>query len=72
MSVPVPAGTITIAGKPVSHLGLVTIRRTGPGLWGNPPDHCTAIHVTRVGMVRRAPACSPTADPSTRTHKGRT
>ncbi|WP_369391130.1 aldo/keto reductase [Streptomyces sp. CG1] len=42
-----PGGLITIAGKHVSRLGLGTMRLTGPGVWGWPPDRTTAIRVLR-------------------------
>ncbi|MET7474682.1 aldo/keto reductase [Streptomyces sp. NPDC005648] len=42
-----PAGTITIAGKTVSRLGLGTMRLTGPGTWGDPTDRDTALSVLR-------------------------
>jgi aryl-alcohol dehydrogenase-like predicted oxidoreductase len=42
-----PAGTITIAGKTVSRLGLGTMRLTGPGIWGDPADRDTALSVLR-------------------------
>lgn len=32
------AGTVTIAGKTASRLGFGTMRLTGPGTWGDPPD----------------------------------
>ncbi|MFD7504616.1 aldo/keto reductase [Streptomyces sp. NPDC059850] len=47
MSTPPPAGTITIADKTVSRLGLGTMRLTGPGIWGDPDDRVTAISVLR-------------------------
>jgi len=37
-----PGGTITIVGKTVSRLGFGTMRLTGPGTWGDPPDRDTA------------------------------
>ncbi|MFE4174520.1 aldo/keto reductase [Streptomyces sp. NPDC056909] len=40
-----PAGTITIAGKTVSRIGLGTMRLTGPGTWGDPADRDQAIRV---------------------------
>ncbi|MFJ2774761.1 aldo/keto reductase [Streptomyces sp. NPDC087300] len=42
-----PAGTITLAGKTVSRLGLGTMRLTGPGTWGDPPDRAQALDVLR-------------------------
>ncbi|MFF5087680.1 hypothetical protein [Streptomyces niveus] len=41
------AGTITIAGKTVSRLGLGTMRLTGPGTWGDPGDRDRALSVLR-------------------------
>ncbi|WP_326731874.1 aldo/keto reductase [Streptomyces phaeochromogenes] len=40
-----PGGTITIAGKTVSRLGLGTMRLTGPGIWGDPADRDTALSI---------------------------
>lgn len=42
-----PGGTITVAGKTVSRLGLGTMRLTGPGTWGNPADTTTALRLLR-------------------------
>ncbi|MCX4637336.1 aldo/keto reductase [Streptomyces sp. P9-2B-2] len=42
-----PAGTITIAGKALSRLGIGTMRLTGPGTWGDPEDRDTALSVLR-------------------------
>ncbi|MFE4540354.1 aldo/keto reductase [Streptomyces scopuliridis] len=47
MSSTPPAGTITIAGKAVSRLGFGTMRLTGPGAWGDPPDRDQALSVLR-------------------------
>ncbi|QCX82251.1 Putative oxidoreductase YdbC (plasmid) [Streptomyces sp. YIM 121038] len=47
MSAAPPAGTLTLAGKTVSRLGLGTMRLTGPGTWGDPPDRDTALSVLR-------------------------
>ncbi|MGW2058481.1 aldo/keto reductase [Streptomyces sp. NPDC001840] len=47
MSSTPPAGTITIAGKAVSRLGFGTMRLTGPGTWGDPPDRDQALSVLR-------------------------
>ncbi|MFG3134400.1 aldo/keto reductase [Streptomyces tendae] len=42
-----PGGTIDIAGKSVSRLGLGTMRLTGPGTWGDPDDRHQALTVLR-------------------------
>ncbi|MFD4933398.1 aldo/keto reductase [Streptomyces virginiae] len=42
-----PGGSITIAGKRVSRLGLGTMRLTGPGTWADPADRETALSVLR-------------------------
>lgn len=42
-----PGGTITIAGKTVSRLGLGTLRLPGPGCWGWPEHPAVAISVLR-------------------------
>ncbi|WP_438453180.1 aldo/keto reductase [Streptomyces asiaticus] len=47
MTITLPAGTITIAGKTVSRLGFGTMRLTGPGIWGDPTDRATALTVLR-------------------------
>ncbi|WP_328500876.1 aldo/keto reductase [Streptomyces sp. NBC_00457] len=47
MSAAPPGGLIPIAGKPVSRLGLGTMRLTGPGIWGWPEDVATATCVLR-------------------------
>ncbi|MFD3910001.1 aldo/keto reductase [Streptomyces sp. NPDC058603] len=47
MSSAPPAGTITMAGKTVSRLGLGTMRLTGPGTWGDPADRGQALSVLR-------------------------
>ncbi|MGV9853082.1 aldo/keto reductase [Streptomyces sp. NPDC003442] len=47
MTITLPAGTITIAGKAVSRLGFGTMRLTGPGIWGDPADRATALTVLR-------------------------
>ncbi|MFJ1716833.1 aldo/keto reductase [Streptomyces sp. NPDC088260] len=47
MSLTPPGGTITIAGKTVSRLGLGTMRLTGQGTWGDPDDRHQAIRVLR-------------------------
>ncbi|MFD5385554.1 aldo/keto reductase [Streptomyces sp. NPDC127074] len=47
MTITLPAGTITIAGKSVSRLGFGTMRLTGPGIWGDPADRATAFSVLR-------------------------
>ncbi|MDQ0778381.1 pyridoxine 4-dehydrogenase [Streptomyces aurantiacus] len=47
MSAAPPGGLIPIAGKPVSRLGLGTMRLTGPDIWGWPEDFATATRVLR-------------------------
>lgn len=42
-----PGGTIPIAGKTVSRLGLGTLRLTGPGCWGPPVKRAAAVRVLR-------------------------
>lgn len=42
-----PGGTIEIAGKTVSRLGLGTMRLTGPGTWDEPDDRGQALTVLR-------------------------
>lgn len=42
-----PGGTIRIAGKTVSRLGLGTMRLTGPGTWGRPTNPDSAVRVLR-------------------------
>jgi pyridoxine 4-dehydrogenase len=49
-STTVPAhasGTFDIAGKTVHRLGFGAMRITGPGIWGPPADHDTAVAVVR-------------------------
>ncbi|MFG3255252.1 aldo/keto reductase [Streptomyces sp. NPDC048172] len=41
------AETLTLAGKTVPRLGFGTMRLTGPGTWGDPPDTHPAIHLLR-------------------------
>ncbi|GAQ58039.1 aldo/keto reductase [Streptomyces acidiscabies] len=57
-----PAGTITIAGKTVSRLGFGTMRLTGPGTWGHPDDHDTAITVLRQAVHTHGITHIDTAD----------
>lgn len=45
-----PGGSITIAGKTVSRLGLGTMRLTGPGTWGHPADSTTALRLLRTAV----------------------
>ncbi len=42
-----PAGTITLADKTVSRLGLGTMRLTGPGTWGPATDADAALQLLR-------------------------
>ncbi|MEU3712193.1 aldo/keto reductase [Streptomyces catenulae] len=42
-----PGGTLHLAGKTVSRLGLGTMRLTGPGTWGYPDDCAGAVHLLR-------------------------
>ncbi|MEU1519131.1 aldo/keto reductase [Streptomyces sp. NPDC005811] len=57
-----PAGTITIAGKEVSRLGLGTMRLTGPGTWRHPLDRDTALSVLRQAVHTHGITHSDTAD----------
>src|SRR5262245_41322867 len=42
------SGTFHIGGDmPVVRLGYGSMRLTGPGIWGEPPDHDEAIRVLR-------------------------
>ena len=41
------AGTLEIAGKPVSRLGFGTMRLTGRGIWGEPADRAECVAVLR-------------------------
>ncbi|SFF75360.1 Predicted oxidoreductase [Actinacidiphila alni] len=63
-----PGGTITIAGKTVSRLGLGTMRLTGPGTWGMPrePHHAVglireAVHTHGITHIDTADAYGPHA-----------
>ncbi|WP_043684361.1 aldo/keto reductase [Streptomyces xylophagus] len=47
MTSALPGGTIALAGKTVSRLGLGTMRLTGPGTWGEPADRESALSVLR-------------------------
>ncbi|MGW3563047.1 aldo/keto reductase [Streptomyces sp. NPDC000941] len=62
MTVAPPAGTITIAGKTVSRLGLGTMRLTSPGIWGDPKDRDTAISVLRQAVHTHGITHIDTAD----------
>ncbi|MZE75794.1 aldo/keto reductase [Streptomyces xinghaiensis] len=55
-------GTITIAGKDVSRLGLGTMRLTGPGTWGAPPDPGEALAVLRAAVHEHGISHIDTAD----------
>ena len=61
-----PGGSVRIAGKDVSRLGLGTMRLTGPGTWGPPADHdaaarvlCEAVHVHGITHIDTADAYGP-------------
>lgn len=41
------SGTLRLGSLTVSRLGYGTMRLTGPGVWGPPPDHDTAIALLR-------------------------
>ncbi|MCD0485210.1 aldo/keto reductase [Streptacidiphilus sp. ASG 303] len=45
-----PGGSITIAGKAVSRIGLGTMGLTGPGHWGPPPDRVGAVRLLRLAV----------------------
>ncbi|ATM24830.1 aldo/keto reductase (plasmid) [Streptomyces alboflavus] len=62
MTLTPPAGTITIAGKPVSRLGFGTMRLTGPGIWGNPADRDTAKAVLQQAVHTHGITHIDTAD----------
>ncbi|RVU16237.1 hypothetical protein EOT10_36795 [Streptomyces antnestii] len=47
MTSSLPGGTIRIAGKTVSRLGLGTMRLTGAGTWGDPDDRGQGLGVLR-------------------------
>ncbi|MFI0864856.1 aldo/keto reductase [Streptomyces smyrnaeus] len=55
-------GTITIAGKTVSRLGLGTMRLTGPGTWDDPPDRDQALSVLRQAVHTHGITHVDTAD----------
>ncbi|KNE83331.1 aldo/keto reductase [Streptomyces xinghaiensis] len=55
-------GTISIAGKEVPRLGLSTMRLTGPGTWGAPPDPGEALAVLRTAVHEHGIAHIDTAD----------
>ncbi|MFG2964907.1 MULTISPECIES: aldo/keto reductase [unclassified Streptomyces] len=57
-----PGGTITIAGKKVSRLGLGTMRLTGPGTWGDHADRGAALNVLRQAVNRYGITHIDTAD----------
>ncbi|MET7499840.1 aldo/keto reductase [Streptomyces microflavus] len=57
-----PAGTIEIAGKTVSRLGLGTLRLTGPGGWGDPEDRPRAISLLRQAVHQHGITHIDTAD----------
>ncbi|MFC9673732.1 hypothetical protein ACFWN5_42515 [Streptomyces sp. NPDC058430] len=52
MTSSLPGGTIRIAGKTVSRLGLGTMRLTGAGTWGDPDDRDQALGVLRARATR--------------------
>src|ERR1700692_1746212 len=41
------SGTFSIGDIPVRRLGFGAMQLTGPGVWGEPPDHTEAIAVLR-------------------------
>ncbi|MER8116237.1 aldo/keto reductase [Streptomyces sp. NPDC094031] len=57
-----PAGTITLAGKQVSRLGLGTMRLTGPGTWGDPADANAAAALLREAVYEHGITHVDTAD----------
>ncbi|MEU3499397.1 aldo/keto reductase [Streptomyces hundungensis] len=57
-----PGGTIKIAGKTVSRLGLGTMRLTGPGTWGDPDDREQALTVLRNAVHTHGISHIDTAD----------
>ncbi|MEU8894194.1 aldo/keto reductase [Streptomyces sp. NPDC048442] len=62
MNLSSPGGTITIAGKTVSRLGLGTMRLTGPGTWGTPSDHDAAVSLLRRAVFTQGITHLDTAD----------
>ncbi|MEU1149342.1 aldo/keto reductase [Streptomyces sp. NPDC005863] len=57
-----PGGSIEIAGKTVSRLGLGTMRLTGPGTWGDPVDRDQALTVLRQAVHTHGITHIDTAD----------
>ncbi|OXM67391.1 aldo/keto reductase [Amycolatopsis vastitatis] len=48
-----PGGTFTLGGDlPVTRMGYGTMQLTGPGVWGPPRDHDTAVAVLREAVER--------------------
>ncbi|MFF0742122.1 aldo/keto reductase [Streptomyces sp. NPDC004111] len=62
MNVSPPGGSIVIAGKTVSRLGLGTMRLTGPGTWGGPADHDGAVSLLRRAVFAQGITHLDTAD----------
>lgn len=50
MSGHAPGGTLTLAGKNISRLGLGTMRLTGPGTWGEPADRDQALKLLKLAV----------------------
>lgn len=57
-----PGGTIDIAGKTVSRLGLGTLRLAGPGGWGGPEDRAQAVGLLREAVHQHGITHIDTAD----------
>lgn len=57
-----PGGTLTLAGGPVSRLGLGTMSLTGPGHWGPPADPATAVRVLQDAVHQHGISHLDTAD----------
>ncbi|MFD4241163.1 aldo/keto reductase [Streptomyces sp. NPDC058525] len=57
-----PAGTITLAGRQVSRVGLGTMRLTGPGTWGDPADVGAAAALLRDAVHEHGITHIDTAD----------
>ncbi|MGW2038689.1 aldo/keto reductase [Streptomyces virginiae] len=57
-----PAGTLTLAGREVSRIGLGTMRLTGPGTWGDPANVAEAVTVLRNAVHEHGITHIDTAD----------
>ncbi|MDC2961121.1 aldo/keto reductase [Streptomyces gilvifuscus] len=57
-----PGGTLRLAGRTVSRLGLGTMGLTGPGNWGPPPDPAQAVRLLRTAVGEHGVTHLDTAD----------